>query len=270
MKADYTGLTGDDIRTLAGSLVSFRVHDVYADQDTSSPFTYGRIAFYGELKQHKPATNLGETVDVFHTGDARKYCTSVVRDISWPTTYDDTNGDVGEAVMSGEPTGGQTTSDSTMSTIYMGNIASTIRTGGDTNPELFVDGIRLGRWYGGDVDYVNQAVYRDGDWDDPVFGAVFPSLLVFVNGSRSAATMFAFGYGDKGHPDTKLPGAIAHEISIGHALHESTGWNLSDAYYVNNWPGTPYTKHKGNGDDAYHFVTQVNYITGYICAASLH
>ncbi|EBH8587485.1 hypothetical protein DUD97_25075 [Salmonella enterica subsp. enterica serovar Pomona] len=134
MKADFTGLTGDDIRTLAGSLVPFRVHDVYADQDTSSPFTDGRIAFYGELKQHKPATNLGETVDVFHTGDARKYCTSVVRDISWPTNNDSTNGYVGEAVMSGEPTGGQTTSDSTMSTIYMGNIASSIRTGGDTNP----------------------------------------------------------------------------------------------------------------------------------------
>ncbi|HHR4330891.1 TPA: hypothetical protein ACS52A_004798, partial [Salmonella enterica] len=60
------------------------------------------------------------------------------------------------------------------------------------------------------------------------------------------------------------------EISIGYTLAKVTQWNLSDAYYVNNWPGTPYTNHKGNGDSAYHYVTQVNYITGYICAASLH
>ncbi|EHM5596452.1 hypothetical protein JXC95_004896 [Salmonella enterica subsp. enterica serovar Urbana] len=67
-----------------------------------------------------------------------------------------------------------------------------------------------------------------------------------------------------------LYGRYEIELSIGWRMHHVTGWNLSDAYYVNNWPGTPYTLHKANGVVGYDYVTQVNYITGYICAASLH
>lgn len=91
--------------------------------------------------------------------------------------------------------------------------------------------------------------------------------MVFVNGGRSAAT--AWTAANDGF-ETSGDVASNAEISVGYRLHDSTRWNLSDAYYVNNWPGTPYTQHKGNGDSAYHYVTQVNYITGYICAASLH
>lgn len=91
-------------------------------------------------------------------------------------------------------------------------------------------------------------------------GTEYPSGLVFVNGSRSAATAWLMD----------RDGIDGGTSSIGAHLHVITNWNLSDAYFVNNWPGTPYTAHKGNGDTAYPYVTQVNYITGYICAASLH
>lgn len=148
----------------------------------------------------------------------------------------------------------------------MGNIASGIRTGGDTNPELFTAGWEVNVTLPGtqgSVSY-NELKVDDGKYE---YGTKLPAAMVFVNGGRSAAT--AWTAVDDGF---KISGDFASnaEVSVGYRLHDSTRWNLSDAYYVNNWPGTPYTQHKGNGDSAYHYVTQVNYITGYICAASLH
>lgn len=98
-------------------------------------------------------------------------------------------------------------------------------------------------------------------------GAIYPSSLVFVNGKRAASTSWSM---NKDGVTEATGYHVLMESSFGLLLHNATRWNLSDAYYVNNWPGTPYTLHKGNGDSAYHYVTQVNYITGYICAASLH
>ncbi|EBT6740094.1 hypothetical protein CO800_23715 [Salmonella enterica] len=267
VKADFTNLTGDDIRALASSSITFQVHDVYAAKDTTVSFTNGEIAFYGELKTHKGAINLGTSDDLFHTDDAKAYCRSVVG--RFPDNRDDPElaREAAEKVMSGTLTGGPSSADSDMRTIQMGSITSGIHTGGDTNPELFVAGFANPQWQDGDGFTTSREVL----WDDTNqvyrYGTKIPAALVYVNGSRSAATSF--------HWDGVAPFGYYYDgrtiwVTFGLRLHTDTGWRLDDAYFVNNWPGTPYTLHKGDGDTRYHYVTQVNYITGYICAASLH
>ncbi|EGM4176802.1 hypothetical protein IRS23_004836, partial [Salmonella enterica] len=265
VKADFTNLTGDDIRALASTRITFQVHDVYAAQAMTSSFTTGEIAFYGELKSHKTASNLGATSDLFHTSDAQDYCNSVVRRLPGNISGQSLGAKSSAVIRNGARTGGSTTNDSVMATIQMGSIASGIHTGGDTNPEIFVDGITYGTANDG---YSNPTeAYRASEGDTLVRGTWYPSALVFVNGKRGASTAWTM---DDDGVDYHQGYHALLESSFGLRLHTSTGWNLSDAYYVNNWPGTPYTNHKGNGDSAYHYVTQVNYITGYICAASLH
>ncbi|EKQ8825129.1 hypothetical protein P6109_004838, partial [Salmonella enterica] len=266
VKADFTNLTGDDIRALASTRIAFQVHDVYAAKDTTVSFTTGEIAFYGELKTHKGAANLGTSHDLFHTDDANAYCSSVVRTIPSGVRDSELGAIAAKNVLTGARTGGSTTADSEMASLQMGSIASGIHTGGSTNPEIFVAGLghgtgaTYGQFYNNEVRWLDDASGYD-------YGTKLPSALVFVRGSLGEAKKW----------DSTNDGPYAHnggspwiEVSIGYRLYEVTQWNLSDAYYVNNWPGTPYTNHKGNGDSAYHYVTQVNYITGYICAASLH
>ncbi|EHW6119558.1 hypothetical protein K2425_004731, partial [Salmonella enterica] len=271
VKADFENLTGDDIRTLASTRVTFHIRDLQAGRDMTSMFTAGNIAFYGELKAHKPSTNLAATADVFHTSEARAYCRSVSRSATGNDMATASN--AADATSIGTTSGGTLSADGTMKSLYIGSIANAIHTGGDTNPEIFVDGISPAIVDGTNVK-TDRAEYRNPDPYNPVYGAVFPSALVYVNGNRSAMTSWTMArngadveYQDyPGYPG----GKYAREVSIGHALWKDTGWNLSDSYFVNNWPGTPLTSHKGNGDPAYHYVTQVNYITGYFCAASLH
>ncbi|ECA3581213.1 hypothetical protein EKA58_25225, partial [Salmonella enterica subsp. enterica serovar Panama] len=267
VKADFKDLSGDDIKTLANTVIKFNIHDEYAGQNMAATFTNGEIAFYGELKAHKPNTNLGETTDVFHTQEAQAFCNAVVRQVP---TYDDkqtVSNDASAAIQTGASTGG-VTHGSEMATLYMGRITDAITTGGDTNPEIFVDGLTNGVTRGNYEWTVTEERYRADETDQKtLMGAIYPSSLVFVNGKRAASASWAMNKDGV----TMVTGYhVLMESSFGLLLHNATGWNLSDAYYVNNWPGTPYTLHKGNGDSAYHYVTQVNYITGYICAASLH
>ncbi|EMJ9624400.1 hypothetical protein V8G21_005054 [Salmonella enterica] len=115
VKADFENLTGDDIRTLAGTRVSFIIHDSYSGKDMSSAFPDGDIAFYGELKHHKPAANLATSHDLFHVDDAQAYCKSVVRLVP---TYE-ANGlgaALSGAVLLGHATGGAVSTDSDMAT----------------------------------------------------------------------------------------------------------------------------------------------------------
>ncbi|EIB0653252.1 Ig-like domain-containing protein, partial [Salmonella enterica] len=266
VKADFTNLTGDDIMALSSTHVMFQVHDVYADQDMTSSFTTGEIAFYGELRAHMGVSNLGKSDDLFHVRDAVAYCSAVVRANPPGTSTVFQAARAVQSVRKGARTGGAATNDSVMSTVQMGNIASGIRTGGDTNPEIFTAGWDVNvplPGGNGSVTYNEYHVYNGVS----TTGTKLPSALVFVNGSRSAATSWSDyenGFDVSGQVGSNV------EVSVGYRLYDWTRWNLSDAYYVNNWPGTPYTLHKGNGDSAYHYVTQVNYITGYICAASLH
>ncbi|ECI2243636.1 hypothetical protein AH051_25375, partial [Salmonella enterica subsp. enterica] len=267
VKADFTNLTGDDIRALASARITFQVHDKYAAKDSTSTFTTGEIAFYGELKQHKPATNLGATHDLFFTDEAQTYCGSVVRRVPDFSSGDAISAYAAKSVLAGTGAGGGASGDPDMKSIHIGGIASVIHTGGDTNPEIFVTGLGGGTESQSGYDSGTE-FYRPADGSGPYTrGAWFPSALVFVNGGRHAAIQWNI-IGDG--VDFQDGYHQLLEVSIGLKLHTATNWNLSDAYFVNNWPGTPYTNHKGNGDTTYHYVTQVNYITGYICAASLH
>ncbi|EMN7253609.1 hypothetical protein WB859_004764 [Salmonella enterica] len=273
VKADFTNLTGDDIRALASTRIAFQVHDVYAAKDTTVSFTTGEIAFYGELKTHKGAANLGTSTDLFHTRDAISYCRSVARRLP-DSSNDPTHAAIAaQTVLKGSPTGGTTSSDTEMATIHMGSIGSAIHTGGDVNPELFVVGMLSGTYKDphGYLTTTREAKY-DFTTRSYMFGTEMPSAVVFVNGSRNAATKWDW-VNDGALVDTDSSGGNTWpiEVSIGWWMQKTTAtWNFADAYYVNNWPGTPYTLHKANGDSAYDYVTQVNYITGYICAASLH
>ncbi|MCT7046278.1 hypothetical protein, partial [Salmonella enterica] len=266
VEADFENLTGDDIRTLAGARVTFIVHDSLAGLDMKSTFTTGEIAFYGELRSHMGTADLGTTKDLFHTDDANAYCSNLVRRLPDGARLAQEARKASSAVLAGAATGGSATGFDTKG-FYMGDIAKVIHTGGDTNPEIFVAGIGWGTCGPDCSIYDPHEVYRDR-YGATTVGAKIPSALVFVNGSRSAAASWAF-YDNDG-TTVRETSTGPDEISFGYNLHTDTGWNLSDAYFVNNWPGTPYTLHKGNGDSAYHYVTQVNYITGYICAASLH
>ncbi|EJO2221727.1 hypothetical protein NRD49_004750, partial [Salmonella enterica] len=248
VRADFKHLSGDDIKTLAHTVIKFSIHDEYAGQDMTSTFTNGEIAFYGELKAHHPDTNLGTTLDLFHTAEAQAFCKAVVRHMPDYARAQTVSNDASEAVLSGVATGGATQDGGVMASLHMGRIADAITTGGDTNPEIFVDGIIMGTTYGQYYEVEREMDRVRADDPDPVFGTYYPSALVFVNGKRTAATSWTM---DKNLPTQTTGQHGVTESSFGLVLHAATGWNLSDAYYVNNWPGTPYTSHKGNGDPAY-------------------
>ncbi|EKD9248499.1 hypothetical protein OS324_004814 [Salmonella enterica] len=157
-----------------------------------------------------------------------------------------------------------------MATLHVGAIVRALHTGGDTNPELFIPGGASPEYKdpNGSLDTGREAKYDPNNrtW---MYGTYLPAAIVFVNGSRNAATKWDFS-NDGVSVDDYSGTDWVQGVSIGFRIPQLTHWNVSDAYYVNNWPGTPYTQHKADGTIGYDYVTQVNYITGYICAASLH
>ncbi|EAW1104477.1 hypothetical protein EA037_25360, partial [Salmonella enterica] len=225
-KADFTNLTGDDIRTLLTTGVTFRVEDTYTGAVMTGGLPHERMVVIGELAKHHPARNLGQDVDVFHHGDASTYCNTTFSNQGW-SSKEAANGVIDVMFNNGKVTGGKV-KDGALQTLYSGPINSVITTGGDTNPEIFVDGMANA------AEDTGQA----NEYGANTTGAVFPAVLVLVNGSRKAATWWATSRGDYD----------PFRITMGAALSNNTGWNLTDAYFVNNWPGTPYTLHKGNGD----------------------
>ncbi|MHI84372.1 hypothetical protein EEM37_24330 [Salmonella enterica] len=250
--ADFTGLTGEDVRALADHGLDYSVKDTYAGVELPAPqLPSVTLVYYGQLRTHKSATSLGDTFDVFHAGDAAAWCAKHNRDVAYgPDDYPPVS-----LVTGGSVTGGGTAIDPEVGSYFIGAIQHAYRTGGDTNPELFVAGYESTSHLVRETQNMGLSTEHKG--------ALIPGQLVLLNGSHSAAV----GY------DIRDAGAIDQGSTwrhIGTNLHTKTNWNLSDMYYVNNWPGTPYTDHKGNGDSQYPYVTQVNYVTGYICAARLN
>ncbi|EDU7701023.1 hypothetical protein CEL35_005046, partial [Salmonella enterica] len=186
----------------------------------TSSFTTGEIAFYGELKSHKTASNLDATSDLFHVDDAIAYCRSVVRtfpsaDVDW-----ELGALAAQKVMVGSRTGGSPSADSEMATLQMGSIASGIHTGGSTNPEIFVAGLGHG------VGHVNgqfrdREVRNDSDATGDMYGTLLPSALVFVNGSQGEARKWDTV---NDGPTTHFGGTPWLEVSIGYRLYEVTQW----------------------------------------------
>ncbi|EGW7998932.1 hypothetical protein JGX77_005174, partial [Salmonella enterica] len=137
-----------------------------------------------------------------------------------------------------------------MATLHMGSISGAIHTGGDSNPEMFVAGGRSPEYIDpkGTLDTYREAYY-DPNAKTYMYGTYLPSALVFVNGGRKAATKW--DYVNDGAEIVDYSYNWTSEFSIGFRLDQVTNWNLSDAYYVNNWPGTPYTLHKADGSVGY-------------------
>ncbi|EFU7766931.1 hypothetical protein HSY10_004763, partial [Salmonella enterica] len=262
-KADFTGLTGDDIAELAFNATPYEATDEIANVTIPAGRPAGLLAYYGELKTHFPYSALGGIYgkDIFHVSEAKAFCSRAAHDTGnhGSITYDD-------ALSAGTTTGGPTTAGTSgvVKSLYIGNITGAITTGGDTNPELFVSGGGYAR-----TPYQVQGSYRTNEVDaNGVTGAFLPRMVVLINGGRHASTYWSLD--DYSADYNGYDGTEYKSISIGSFLPSITGWNLSDMYYVNNWPGTPLASHKPDKYDANdQYVTQVNYVSGYVCEASL-
>ncbi|EKG6558249.1 hypothetical protein O3830_004967, partial [Salmonella enterica] len=258
LKADFTGLTGDDIAQLVFHTAKYNITDNWSLASFNVSGPNGVLVFYGELRQHFPYAALGTTDndDLFHTADAKAFCSRAAN-----TDEDYNLAMYTEALDAGAVAGGAT-SDSTVKTLFVGRIADAIKTGGATNPELFVSG-------GGQAsDYYQGVNIEREHTSDFHYGSLIPRLVVMVNGGGAAST--AWSAGDT-PPTVEVVDAAGHvDVSMGWSLVRYTGWNLSEMYYVNNWPGTPLTQHKPAWNDTTNkYVTQVNYVSGYVCHASL-
>ncbi|EKM5888310.1 Ig-like domain-containing protein, partial [Salmonella enterica] len=259
-KADFTGLTGDDIAQLVFRPAKYDITDTYAGATQKSAGPGGTLVYYAELAPHKANTQLGGSngKDIFYTAEAKAFCGNAKTE---RTLY--VKSMFSEAMSAGTPTGGSAQV-SGIKSLHIGRISSVVHTGGDSNPELFVSGGGAGLYpvtgYAGTRSEITKEGY---------VGADLPQLLVLVNGTRSAATSWSL-YTDGVGLRNLGQGVVGYSVAIGWAIPRATGWNVSDMYYVNNYPGTPLTLHKPDSNDTTNeFVTQVNYVSGYVCNASL-
>ncbi|EJB9543894.1 hypothetical protein MXH69_004897, partial [Salmonella enterica] len=257
VKADFTGLTGDDIAQLVFHPANYNITDNWSLASFKVSGPNGVLIYYGELRSHFPYAALGTTYndDLFHTADAKAFCSRAVN-----TNEDYNLAMYTEGLEAGAVTGG-TTNDSTVKTLFIGRIADAFKTGGATNPELFVSG-------GGHItDYVQGVDIEREHTHDFRYGTLIPRLIVMVNGSAGASKAWS---SVDNVPLMLNDGSGHYDISIGWSVVKDTGWDLSDMYYVNNWPGKPLTQHKPAWNDTTNaYVTQVNYVSGYVCHASL-
>ncbi|EHO3869252.1 hypothetical protein KK760_004554 [Salmonella enterica] len=250
-------MTGDDIAQLVTGPTQYNVTDRLANVSLTARGPRGALVYFGELRSHFPSTPLGATPgdDLFHTDGAKAFCSRArnTNEIYKKAMFT-------EALRAGTVSGG-TTSDSTVKTIFIGRIADAIKTGSATSPELFVSG---GGFFDGAFDHHMMSSEQTLAGQS---GTYIPRLLVMVNGQGNDATAWSAADDRPGYSITQASDA---EVWIGQKIAMDTGWNLSDMYYVNNWPGTPLTQHKPDRNDTTNkYVTQVNYVSGYVCHASL-
>ncbi|ELL1626171.1 hypothetical protein Q6R85_005094, partial [Salmonella enterica] len=260
VKADFTGLTGDDIARLVYRPKEYDISDTIANVSYKSGGPGGILTYYVLLANPHSAASLGGTSgdDIFHAADAAAFCKNAPDYVDFYPKAAFTEGYSANVAVGGPA------NVSSVDRMYIGRITAALKGGSDTAPLLFVAG-------GGQNDYEIPAEhlhYIKEQTLDGITGAAFPPMLVMVNGSRSAATAWAM------HEDGP---SVATEddynrvkVSIGNKIAADTQWNLSDMYFVNNWPGTPLTQHKPDRNDTTdEFVTQVNYVSGYVCNARL-
>ncbi|EAT6028652.1 hypothetical protein GZ440_004761 [Salmonella enterica] len=263
LKADFTGLSGDDIAQLVFHPEPYSIADTFANVTQTSAGPGGILIYYAELETHWPYAPLGGTYgdNIFHADEAQKFCSKATGETDFPYR----KAMFTEALDHGTATGGAANV-SGIKSMFIGSIDAAIKTGGDSNPELFVSG-------GGYAQYTPSKYfgYSSESKRGIHAGAYLPRVIVLVNGSRGAAT--AYSTLEDGVDTVEYdPNGVDHgfEVAIGDMIPRATGWNVSDMYYVNNWPGTPLTQHKpASNDTTNKYVTQVNYVSGYVCNASL-
>ncbi|ECJ3371222.1 hypothetical protein FQB06_24420, partial [Salmonella enterica] len=76
LKADFTGLTGDDIAQLVFHTAKYNITDNWSLASFNVSGPNGVLVFYGELRHHFAAAALGAVSndDLFHTADAKAFC----------------------------------------------------------------------------------------------------------------------------------------------------------------------------------------------------
>ncbi|EKY7128832.1 hypothetical protein QFB55_004938, partial [Salmonella enterica] len=133
-KADFTGLTGDDIAQLVFHPANYNITDNWSLASFKVSGPNGVLIYYGELRSHFTPAALGATSndDLFHTADAKAFCSRAVH-----TNKDYNLAMYTEGLEAGDVTGGAT-NDPTLKSLFIGRIADAFRTGGEINPELFV------------------------------------------------------------------------------------------------------------------------------------
>ncbi|ENH4079974.1 hypothetical protein ABV429_004688, partial [Salmonella enterica] len=262
-KADFTGLTGDDIAQLVFHPMVYNISDDVSHVGYKVRGPWGRLAYYGEL-----ATPFGRTTAAelwsgtqFHTDSAEHYCETSVH------TYDPyTARATAEAVVTGETAGGPTSAAGELKSLYIGRVTGAVHTGDTVNPELFVLGAT---WHD---DFLRNDV-DDGDHEDDAVwtgsGALVPDLLVMVAGKSGRVTTFAPDIDGVDRTWADTAGGTESGRSFGRALVHATGWDLSGMYAVTNRPGKEGDTKPDKNDTTNRYVSHVNYVTGYICAAEL-
>ncbi|EOD1192237.1 Ig-like domain-containing protein, partial [Salmonella enterica] len=262
-KADFTNLTGDDVAHLVHDTTTFDIHDDVAGVPMSryESSLQGKFVYYAVLpKTRGPKPLTGTDDDVFSVRDAHQFCHdhSQQADDPIPTRADPTVASKG--VLSGGPVTGMGEAVS----MYIGAITQRPSQSPGSGQDLFVAG-------GGPatVTTPDGAGYsREWDaYDHP--GAVIPQLLLFVDTNQQKSTTWDISVRGA---DVSAPSGSATRasVSVGRSI-AAAGWDVSDMYYVNDWPGKPLTTHKPDKNDITNlYVTQVNYVTGYVCEADLH
>ncbi|EBK5233894.1 hypothetical protein DOF92_24270, partial [Salmonella enterica] len=262
-KADFTGLTGDDIAQLVFHPMVYNISDDVSHVGYKVRGPWGRLAYYGEL-----ATPFGRTTAAelwsgtqFHTDSAQHYCETSVH------TYDPyTARATAEAVVTGETAGGPTSAAGELKSLYIGRVTGAVHTGDTVNPELFVLGAT---WHD---DFLRDDVDNGDLEDDAVWagnGALVPDLLVMVAGKSGSVATYNPHIDGVDRTWAGAAGGTETGRSFGRALVNATGWDLSGMYAVTNRPGKEGDTKPDKNDTTNRYVSHVNYVTGYICAAEL-
>ncbi|ELG0907496.1 Ig-like domain-containing protein, partial [Salmonella enterica] len=124
-KADFTGLTGDDIAQLVFRPAKYDITDTYAGATQKSAGPGGTLVYYAELAPHKPYTQLGGSngKDIFYTAEAKAFCGNAKTE---RTLY--VKSMFSEAMSAGTPTGGSAQV-SGIKSLHIGRISSVVHTG---------------------------------------------------------------------------------------------------------------------------------------------
>ncbi|EMM4019296.1 hypothetical protein WAF85_004931, partial [Salmonella enterica] len=261
-RADFTNLTGDDVEHLVHDVTTFDIHDDVAGVPLSEYESdlHGKFVFYAVLAKRRGPKPLTDTDDdEFSVRDAQEFC------------YDHSKWSTSQAPMKADPTfatkgvltGGPVTNMGDVKSMYIGAITQLPQPPTVAGPDLYVGGGGAGLAkapYGGSFS-------REYDLQGHS-GVQLPQELLFVDHGRQISATWDIDV-DGADVTGGSKASDPFSISIGRRI-AAVGWNFSDMYYVNDWPGKPLTTHKPDKNDITNlYVTQVNYVTGYVCEADL-
>ncbi|EMC8020300.1 Ig-like domain-containing protein, partial [Salmonella enterica] len=272
-KADFTGLTGDDIAELVYHPTPYYFTDDISHASFASPGPAGRLAYVVLLSaEYGPSTAVPNFTadDVFRTREASAYC-----DRAPGNPYGGTPPDLAQfadALTAGTATGGATAAGGSGggARLYIGNVTDAVRTGTDARPTLFTNPLV----HSTDVAVAGAQRQTETSVDAlgvPYFGTFIPSILLMVDGAHGIARSYI---PTRDGLDFVQPAAAAAGeytgVAFGRRLAAVTGMSLKDMYTVGTDPGMTIGAVKPDKSDFSHlYVVQANYVSGYVCEASL-